>query len=190
MAIELARSTQELQQMPLVELAWEILKVKKEPYYFRDLMNEIQGLRGMSEEEVMEVIARLYTEINIDGRFVCIGHNVWGLRRWYPVDKGPEKSLSGKRFVRRSGDGFSDDDEDLDDDFEDPESDEAELDDDVVFPNDPEEESDEDEEEEDEEADLVVEDEDEVFADEDTDEDSEELLEDEDSDELDEEEED
>lgn len=186
MAMELARSTQELKQMPLVELAWEILKFKKEPYYFRDLMKEIQALRGMSEDEVMEVIARLYTEINIDGRFVCIGHNVWGLRRWYPVDKGPEKSLSGKRFVRRSGDGFSDDDEDLDD-FDDPETEEAELDDDVAFVEDPDVEA---EEEEDEEADLVVEDEDEVFADEDTDEDSEELLEDEDGEDLDEDEED
>lgn len=171
MAIDLTRSTEELKQMPLVELAWEILKQKKEPYYFRDLMKVIQDLRGMSEEQVMDVIARLYTEINIDGRFVCIGHNVWGLRRWYPVDKGPEKSLSGKRFVRKSGDGFSDDDEDLDDDFDDSAVDELDSVEDAELPDD----------DDDEDEDLVVEDEDEVFSEDDdeSEDDSEEILEDE-----------
>lgn len=159
LAIELAKTKDELKQMPLVELAWEILKAKKEPFYFRDLMNEIQVLRGMSEAEVMDVIARLYTEINIDGRFVCIGQNVWGLKRWYPVDKGTEKGLSGKRFVRRSGDAFSDDDEDLDEDFEDIVV-EDEVDDLVLFGTaDDEEASDDDAEE-----DLVIEDEDNLFS--------------------------
>lgn len=127
MAITLAKSQDEINQLPLVELAWEILKSKKEPFYFRDLMSEIQVLRGLSEEEVMDVIARLYTEINIDGRFICIGQNVWGLKRWYPVDKTAEKSTS-RRFVRSTGDAFSDDDEDLlDEEFEE----EAVVDDDI-----------------------------------------------------------
>ncbi|OFW75819.1 MAG: DNA-directed RNA polymerase subunit delta [Alicyclobacillus sp. RIFOXYA1_FULL_53_8] len=124
MAITLAKSQEEIMQLPLVELAWEILKAKKEPFYFRDLMDEIQTLRGMSKEQVLDVIARLYTEINVDGRFLCIGQNVWGLKRWYPVDKTAEKA-TGKRFVRSTGDAFSDDDEDLDEDY----------DDDVVLPD-------------------------------------------------------
>lgn len=127
MAVTLSKSQDEINQLPLVELAWEILKSKKEPFYFRDLMNEIQALRSMTEEEVMDVIARLYTEINIDGRFICIGQNVWGLKRWYPVDKTAEKS-SSKRFVRSTGDAFSDDDEDLlDEEFEDDSLDEEEV---------------------------------------------------------------
>ncbi|MBX5436127.1 MAG: DNA-directed RNA polymerase subunit delta [Alicyclobacillaceae bacterium] len=117
-SVTLSKSPEELRQLPLVELAWEILNAKREPYYFRDLMNEIQQLRGMTDAEVMDVIARLYTEINIDGRFICIGQNVWGLKRWYPVDKVADKTLSGKRFLRRSGDAFSDDDEEIDEEFE------------------------------------------------------------------------
>jgi DNA-directed RNA polymerase subunit delta len=116
MAVALSKTNDEIQQLPLVELAFEILKTAKEPMYFRDLMNEIAELRNLSEEEVMDVIARLYTEINIDGRFLCIGQNVWGLKRWYPVDKVAEKTGT-KRFVRASGDAFSDDDEDMDDEF-------------------------------------------------------------------------
>lgn len=115
MAIALTRPDHEIRQMPLVELAYEILKVKKEPLYFRDMMKEIQELRKLSDDEVAEVIARVFTEINIDGRFICIGQNVWGLNRWYPTDKVAER-LSGKKFIRKSGDAFSDDDEDDEDD--------------------------------------------------------------------------
>ncbi len=118
MTVALSKSSSEVGQMPLVELAFEILKVKKEPLYFRELMKEIQELRSMTDSEVNDVIARLYTEINVDGRFTCIGQNVWGLNRWFPVDKASERSMSSKKFVRRSGDAFSDDDED-DDEFED-----------------------------------------------------------------------
>ncbi|KPV42792.1 DNA-directed RNA polymerase subunit delta [Alicyclobacillus ferrooxydans] len=115
MTASLSKSADEIQQLPLVEIAYELLKAKKEPIYFRDIMEEIRTLRGMTEEEAMDVIARLYTEINIDGRFIHLGQNVWGLRRWYPVEKANERPQSSKRFVRSSGDAFSDDDELLDD---------------------------------------------------------------------------
>jgi DNA-directed RNA polymerase subunit delta len=131
MALSISKTNEEIQQLPLVELACEILKAKKEPYYFRDLMTEIQTLRSMSENDVMDVIARLYTEINIDGRFICIGQNVWGLKRWYPVDKVADRAPSGKKFVRSSGDAFSEDDEDLDDYDEEVEV-EEEVDDEVI----------------------------------------------------------
>lgn len=117
--------------MPLVELACEVLKAGKDPMYFRDLMQEIQNLRGMSSDDAMDVIARLYTEINMDGRFVCVGQNVWGLKRWYPVDKSIEKpATTSKRFVRRNtGDAFSDEDDDSDyeDDSDDSADEEEEL---------------------------------------------------------------
>lgn len=133
MAVTLAKSQDEIQQAPLVELAFEILKTTKEPTYFRDLMKEIQELRGMSEKEVMQIIARLYTELNIDGRFVCIGQNTWGLRRWYPADKTAEKAISTKRgFVRKSGDAFGDDDEDDEYDVDLDEEDELDSDDDLL----------------------------------------------------------
>lgn len=146
MAVTLSKSQEEIREMPLVELAWEILKVKKEPYYFRDLMSEIQALRGMTEEQAMDFIARLYTEMNIDGRFICIGQNVWGLKRWYPVDKVAEKTVT-KRFVRRSGDAFSDDDEDLESDFDDAESVDEEDEEDLFTPDDDDVDEDESEDE-------------------------------------------
>ncbi|WDL95174.1 DNA-directed RNA polymerase subunit delta [Alicyclobacillus sp. ALC3] len=157
MAATLTKSNDEIREMPLVELAYEILKAHKEPEYFRDLTRRIQELRGMTEAEMMDVMARLYTEINMDGRFICIGQNVWGLKRWYPVDKVADKPSTSKRFVRRSGDAFSDDEEDLDADYDDSDDDDEEeelLPLDVV---------DDDADDEDEEADLAADEEDEDF---------------------------
>jgi DNA-directed RNA polymerase subunit delta len=56
-------------EMPMVDLAFELLKAVNTPFYYRDLMTEIAKIKGLSEQEVMQVIAQLYTEINIDGRF-------------------------------------------------------------------------------------------------------------------------
>lgn len=178
MAVSLTKSEDEIRDMPLVELAFEILKTQKEPAYFRDLMQDIQKLRGMAEDELIDVMARTYTEINMDGRFICIGQNVWGLKRWYPVDKVAEKPSTAKRFVRRSGDAFSDDDDDLDADFEEEDSSDDEEEEllplDVVDSHD-----DDDDDDEDEETDLGSDDEEE---DEDFDADEEELPDDEDLD--------
>jgi DNA-directed RNA polymerase subunit delta len=84
-------------EIPMVDLAFEVLRSANVPFYYRDLMGEIAKLKGLSEDEVKQVIAQLYTEINIDGRFACVGSNLWGLKRWYPVDKSEDAITSGKR---------------------------------------------------------------------------------------------
>lgn len=106
-------------EMSLIDMAYAILKQTNKPFHYRDLMQEVARLKGLTEEQVTEVIARLYTEINIDGRFVCIGGNVWGLKRWYPTDKTTtEKATGGKKFVRKDmddDDDFFDEEEEVED---------------------------------------------------------------------------
>lgn len=94
----------------MVDLAFEVLKAANTPYYYRDLMQEIAKIKGISDEEVMQVIAHLYTEINIDGRFACVGSNLWGLKRWYPVEKADDAMGNTKRPRI-----INDEDDDLDD---------------------------------------------------------------------------
>lgn len=110
---------EQAKEMPMVDLAFLILKAANTPYYYRDLMQEIARIKGISDDEVMNVIAQLYTEINIDGRFACVGNNMWGLKRWYPVEKG-EDSVSNAQRPRIINDDDDDEDEEL---FEDEESD-------------------------------------------------------------------
>lgn len=101
---------EQAKEMPMVDLAFELLKAANTPYYYRDLMMEIAKIKGLSDDEVMQVIAQLYTEINIDGRFACVGTNLWGLKRWYPVEKSEDAMGSGKRPRI-----INDEDDDLDD---------------------------------------------------------------------------
>ncbi|PZE20100.1 DNA-directed RNA polymerase subunit delta [Paenibacillus xerothermodurans] len=102
---------EQAKEMPMVDLAFEILKAANTPFYYRDLMAEIAKIKGLSEDAVMQVIAQLYTEINIDGRFACVGTNLWGLKRWYPVEKSDDAVGTGKRPRI-----INDEDDDLDDD--------------------------------------------------------------------------
>ncbi|WP_178024076.1 DNA-directed RNA polymerase subunit delta [uncultured Paenibacillus sp.] len=102
---------EKVQEIPMVDLAFMILKAANTPYYYRDLMNEVAQLRGMTEEQINEAIAQLYTEINIDGRFACVGTNLWGLKRWYPIERSEDPVGNSKRPRI-----INDDDDDLEDD--------------------------------------------------------------------------
>jgi len=103
---------EQAKEMPMVDLAFLILKAANTPYYYRDLMQEIAKIKGISDDEVMDVIAQLYTEINIDGRFACVGNNLWGLKRWYPVEKGDDGVANAQR-PRIINDDDDDEDEEL-----------------------------------------------------------------------------
>ncbi|MBB6670577.1 DNA-directed RNA polymerase subunit delta [Cohnella nanjingensis] len=104
---------EKIREMPMVDLAFEVLKAANTPFYYRDLMMEIAKLRGFSEEQINEFIAQVYTEINIDGRFACVGSNVWGLKRWYPVDRSDDPVTDGTKRPRIINDDDDLDDEDL-----------------------------------------------------------------------------
>lgn len=95
--ITLKLDPERIKEMPMVDLAFELLKSANTPYYYRDLMMEIAKVRKLSADGVNQVIAQVYTEINIDGRFACVGSNMWGLKRWYPVEKNEDPITNAKR---------------------------------------------------------------------------------------------
>ena len=115
--LHLKLDPERIKEMPMVDLAFAILKTVNTPYYYLDLMTEVAKQRGLNEKEMNDLIAQLYTEINIDGRFACVGTNLWGLKRWYPVDRSEDPISNAKRPRI-----INDDDDDLeDDDFADEE---------------------------------------------------------------------
>jgi DNA-directed RNA polymerase subunit delta len=105
--------SEKIREMPMVDLAYELLKSANTPFYYRDLMIEIAKMRGLSDSQVTDVIAQLYTEINIDGRFACVGGNVWGLKRWYPVERSDDPMNGGAKRPRIINDDDDEDDDDL-----------------------------------------------------------------------------
>ena len=171
-------------EIPMVDLAYAVLKQANNPMYYRDLMQEIARIKGLSDEEVGRVIAQVYTEINIDGRFACVGNNLWGLKRWYPVERSEDAVGTHPRIIN------DDDDDDLDDPslFGEEDEEYTETDEEYDELDDLDEEAEPDDELFDDEEDLVDEeldeepDLDEVLDDEDIQDDEEELADDEETD--------
>lgn len=81
-------------ETPMVDLAYDLLKSKGEPMIYRDIMDEIAKMKGFTEEEINQYIAQLYTEVNIDGRFICVGRSLWGLREWYPTEQATDSAVA------------------------------------------------------------------------------------------------
>lgn len=186
MSLKQLYSDEQLQDMALIDLAHEYLKDKKEPASFDELLKVLKDVRGFTDDEIKAIIAQFYTDLNIDGRFMALGENRWGLHIWYPVDTTEEdvvthakskKKKKAKKVVEDEIDDYIEDEEDLDyedldDDVDDDEDDD--IDDDDTFEDDLDDDliDDEDEFDLDEDLDEELEDSDEDF-DDDTDEDDE-----------------
>ena len=85
---------QDVKELSMVEVAHAILEESGEVYDFTQLLVMIQEYLELSEEELEDRMARFYTDINIDGRFISLGENRWGLREWYPIDSIDEEIVS------------------------------------------------------------------------------------------------
>lgn len=110
---------EEIIEMSMIEIAFELMKEEKQPFAFGDLIKLIAEIKGLSESEVMDRISYLYTELNIDGRFITLGDNRWGLRTWYPYEQADEEVVQTVR--RKKAKKNADDDEidvELDEDFD------------------------------------------------------------------------
>lgn len=115
-------SKEELKEVSMLEIAYHMLKENKKPTPFTKLMEQVSSMRDLSPQEQKERVAQFYTDINIDGRFVCVGDNQWGLKVWYPVESSDEELAATikpkKKKGKRAKAAYEDDDEDFED-FED-----------------------------------------------------------------------
>ena len=109
-------TTTQLQEESLIDLAFAILEDKKNSLTLKELFDDIQHYNGLTDEEMASRKPQFYTDMNIDGRFLAIAENQWGLREWYPVEQIEEESAPTVK-VRKKKDKVVDDDlEDLDED--------------------------------------------------------------------------
>lgn len=120
-------STEELRQKSFIELAHELLTEKKQAVTFNDLLKEIGDLLKLSKEEVRSRMVQFYTDLNVDGRFIALGENRWGIRAWYPVDQIEEETVP--TIKPRKKKAKKTDDDDLEEDFEEEDLDFDDLDD-------------------------------------------------------------
>lgn len=137
-------SHEESKKLSMIELANAIMLDEKKAMNFRDVFEKIAEIKGFSDEEKQTNIAQFYTDLNVDGRFITIGSNMWGLKRWYPVEAmdeevtaAPKKKKKTKKkkkeeesldLVEEELDIVDEDIEEMADDFDDDEEDEFDTD--------------------------------------------------------------
>ncbi|MCD7034699.1 DNA-directed RNA polymerase subunit delta [Metabacillus sp. GX 13764] len=132
-------SPEQVKEIAMVELAYELLEEKKQPLTFKDIFDELVGKQGYTKEQAADRIAQFYTDLNIDGRFIALQDGYWGLRKWYPYDQIEEDiATTVVKPKKKKGKKASDDDLDTegfddtdDDDFDDLEEYEDDLDEDL-----------------------------------------------------------
>ncbi|KMK78229.1 DNA-directed RNA polymerase subunit delta [Alkalihalobacillus pseudalcaliphilus] len=136
---------EDLAEYSMVELAYLLMQEKKEPFNYHILMAEIASLKEMSDEEVKERISFLYTDLNIDGRFLTLGDNLWGLRAWYPLEQVEEEITSSVSKPKKKA-KVAEDDEFLDEEYEEDEFEDLEDELDEISQDEDEDEDDKEEE--------------------------------------------
>src|SRR5699024_3882419 len=91
----------------LVDISYEVLERANKAMSYREIFQEAARLKGLTDHELMELTPQVYTEMNLDGRFICISPGQWGLKRWY-TSEAIEESVEA--LARRKG--IDDDDDD------------------------------------------------------------------------------
>lgn len=81
------------EELSMIEVAKAILMERdvEDVIELNELLNEIQSYLGRSDSEMREALPQFYTDLNIDGSFISLGDNRWGLRSWYPIDSIDEE---------------------------------------------------------------------------------------------------
>ena len=82
----------QLVEESLIELANSILVEQGQPITFQEIISVIKDLGARTEDQIKAEIVQFYTDMNIDGRFIVLGENRWGLREWYAIDQVEEET--------------------------------------------------------------------------------------------------
>lgn len=75
----------------LTDYAYEVLsESKQESMTFQDIFKAVlekAGDTNLDEQEVKKLLAKLYTQLSIDGRFAILKDSTWGIRSRFSFDK-------------------------------------------------------------------------------------------------------
>lgn len=80
----------------MIEVARAILEERGrgDEMYFNVLVNEIQNYLEKSNSEIRAALPIFYSDLNVDGSFIPLGDNKWGLRSWYAIDEIDEEVIT------------------------------------------------------------------------------------------------
>ena len=147
---------EQLFEESMIDIAYAVLAERKEPLTLLQLMDAIRKLNGVTERVMRTKLQQFYTDMNIDGRFLAINDNRWGLREWYPVDQiEVETAPVVKVRKKKKKKALLEDDDIIDDEDDEDELFDEEFDE-LIDEDDDEDEDDDDDEEEEEVVEIEV----------------------------------
>ncbi|MCC5895348.1 MAG: DNA-directed RNA polymerase subunit delta [Alkalibacterium sp.] len=114
-------------ELAMVDVAHAILETTGEVSEFNDLLAEVADYLELDDSVLEQEMIQFYTDLNVDGRYISLGDNRWGLRAWYPIDSIDEEIThdndeEDERPRRKKHKGF--------DAYDDEEADEEEIEED------------------------------------------------------------
>lgn len=71
----------------LIDYAFDLVNSKNEAVSFADIWAYVVKEAELTEDEAAARVARFYTNLMLDGRFVTLGENLWDLRVRHTFDK-------------------------------------------------------------------------------------------------------
>ena len=71
----------------MLDIAYDYVVEQKNQVSFSDIWKHIVKTLELSESDAETKVARFYTNLMLDGRFVDLGDNVWDLRSKHTFDK-------------------------------------------------------------------------------------------------------
>ncbi|MBP1933994.1 DNA-directed RNA polymerase subunit delta [Ammoniphilus resinae] len=107
------------QEVALVDISYEVLDQANKTMNYQDIFKEAARWKGLTDEELLELLPQVFTEMNLDGRFLCMSPSEWGLKKWYTTEQVEEsiEALARSKGIDDSDDDYGFDDEEVDDDF-------------------------------------------------------------------------
>ena len=73
-------------EISMIRVAKAVLEQTGEVMDFSTIVNTVANFLEIDEAEKKQRMPQFYTDLNVDGEFISLGENKWGLRNWYPVD--------------------------------------------------------------------------------------------------------
>lgn len=73
-------------ELSMIRVAKAVMEEKGEVMDFLNILELASEFIGISKAEMKRRMPQFYTDMNVDGEFISLGENTWGLRTWYPVD--------------------------------------------------------------------------------------------------------
>ncbi|BDR58466.1 DNA-directed RNA polymerase subunit delta [Xylocopilactobacillus apicola] len=101
-------------ELSMIEVAYAILKNNEQEMEFKNLYREVGKYLGKKKKELDNAIVDFYTDLNVDGSFISLGNDLWGLREWYPFESVDEETNHNEDLKEMSDKNLSNYDEDDD----------------------------------------------------------------------------